>query len=169
MDLLTRIAPHDSIDEMEAAREDRYSDSLTCALDGREFAACYLMGYVIEMLLKSAFYRFDGVPLVADLRGGLRSARKHPRFKPVTGSPSILAHGLHNIRAWGDHLIDTRQRTGRALDVRVASRLVYELCWVQNNWSETLRYRRSIPASDEVHRFLKIADWLRSEYVTLWS
>lgn len=171
MDLLVRIAGFDSIDEMEAAREDRYWDSLTCALNDREFAACYLMGYAIEILVKTAFFRFDGIHAGADLRPSLRVARRHPRFTQPTGLSTIQAHGIHNVRAWGDLLIDARQRAGpaRAMDPILAGKLVYELRWVENNWSETLRYRRSIPAAEEIARLLSIADWLRTHYSAFWS
>ena len=57
MALLDRIAPYDSIREMEIAGVDRYWDGLTCALDGRYFGACYLLGYAIEMTLKVACFR----------------------------------------------------------------------------------------------------------------
>ncbi len=154
---------------MEAASDDRYWDSLTCALSDRDFAACYLMGYAIETLMKTAFFRFAGVPVDANLASSLKTATKHPLFAASKAASAMFAHGLHNVRAWAEYLIDARQRaSGQALDPVVAGKLIFELSRFQNNWSEVLRYRASVAASAEFARFLAIADWLRDHYAVLW-
>lgn len=166
--LLDRISENDTIEEMEFAWQDRYWDSLTCALEERGFAAGYLMGYAIEMLLKSAYFRFQGVAADDDLRPHLRRERGHPHFAPKASTRKNRASGLHDIAAWADHLIAERARAGRALDALLAGRLLYEMGWVADNWSELLRYRRSIPVGEEIDRLLAVADWLTANHPVLW-
>jgi hypothetical protein len=160
MGLLARGAAYDSVPEMDAACNDRYWDALTCALDGRDFAACYLLGYAIEMLLKTACFRFLGVPVTANLQPHLIAVRQQPRFRGVS---------LHDIQAWVDYLLDVRNRRGQPLDAALAGALVIRVATVAQHWSEVMRYRRAIPAADEANELHRQFEWLVNRYIQLWS
>jgi hypothetical protein len=158
--LLDRIANRDSIQEMDAARSDRYWDALACAGDDRDFGACYLFGYVIEMLLKVAYFRFIAIPPSDDLRPFLVSVGRSPRF--------ARRGRLHNIESWAEELLEVRQRRWRPLDPSLAGALLMNTAEVAANWSEVLRYRRSIPAGDEATQLLRLADWFVDHRDALW-
>lgn len=167
--LLDRLASTDSVREMEQAAEDRYWDALTCGLESRSFGACYLLGYVVEMLLKCAFFRYDGRSLDSDLRPYLSAAAREETFRRGDHSRRFAGHPLHNIEAWINHLVEARDRADDPLDPRLAARLIVEGSWVARNWSEAMRYRRSVEAGPEAERFLEVADWIRSNHMDLWS
>ena len=152
---------NDSIHEMEAAREDRYWDALACSCENRDFGACYLIGYAVEMGLKTAYFNFLGVPPANDLRQSLTSVARSPLF-------SGRRRNLHHLLAWAEALIETRVLHGRVLDPLLASTLlirVGEFVW---NWSEVMRYRASVDAQDEAVRLFRGADWIFAHYPRLW-
>lgn len=162
MGLIARSASYDSVQEMDAARLDRYWDALACAHDDRDFGACYLFGYVIEMSLKLAYFRFIDVPPADDLGELLRRAGRGSRFSKKPGR-------LHNVESWAEELLEIRQRRGRPFDPALAGAVTSRAAQVAGNWSEVMRYRRSIPAGDEACQLLEQADWFIGNHQALWS
>jgi len=161
MSLLVRMASNDSIHEMEAAGHDRYWDALACSCDNREFGACYLIGYTVEMALKTAYFSFLGVPPADDLGPRLNMVRRSPMFQG-------RRRNLHHLLAWAELLVETRTQRGRPLNPLVASALlirVGEFVW---NWSEVMRYRASVGAEDEAIRLFRGADWILANHLQLW-
>jgi len=161
MGLLNRIEPHDSVREMEAAGIDRYWDGLACALEGRYFGACYLLGYAIEMTLKVAYFKFSRVSESDDLRHELRRALDMARTRGITN--------LHDLKFWAEALVRTRDDQCRPMDPVVAGALIGYVSDAAQHWKEVLRYRRSIPAMDECHDLLHVADWILGRHPQLWS
>ena len=87
---------------MERAAEQRFWDGLALAMGdaGHETGAVYLLGYVAEMFLKTACFRFVSVPAGQDIAPVLCAVRNHALW---TG------RNLHDLRSWIDFLIDIRQ------------------------------------------------------------
>jgi hypothetical protein len=155
------MAQVDSIQQMEAARADRYWDALACGCDGRTFGACYLLGYAVEMALKTAYFRFLGVPTRADLRPHLLSQAVSVYFRG-------RQRRLHDLVAWAELLILTRIQRGRPLDSMVASGLLTHVGEVALNWSEVMRYRRAIDAESEAVIVFRGEEWVHAHYDQLW-
>lgn len=161
--LVSRLAIQDSVQELDAARMDRYWDALclgTHVGGGREFGACYLFGYVIEISLKVAYFRFLSIGLTDNLRPYLAAASPSFRRRKVN---------LHNVEVWAEHLLQTRQRYGRPLEPVLAAMLLIKAKDVALNWAEWMRYRRSISASDDVSKIHALADWFIDRHHALWS
>ena len=160
MGLVSRSASTDSIQEMDAARRDRFWDALTCGIDERHFAACYLFGYAIEMSLKVAYFRLISTNVVADLAPHLKTVGRQPRFKQ--------RGRLHNVVAWADQLLEIRRLQGRPLSPALTGELILRAKQVAGNWSEVMRYRRSIKAVDEACQLLELAEWFSRRHDDLW-
>lgn len=160
MGLLERCATCDSIQEMDAACEDRFWDALTCGTEQRHFVACYLFGYAVEMSLKVAYFRFIGKRVADDLASELRTVGRQSRFQQ--------RGRLHNVVAWADHLLEIRERQRRPLSPALTGELMLRARQVAGNWSEVMRYRRSIEAVDEACQLLAQAEWFASRHGDLW-
>lgn len=160
MGLVLRSSSYDSVQEMDAARNDRYWDGLSCAVDGREFGGCYLLGYAIEMALKLAYFRFRGVAPTDNLAKELSTARQLARKRNAN---------LHNLGFWVDTLIAERCDTGDPLDPALAGALQMLVSNATRQWSEILRYRRSIPARAECEELCEAYNWIMDHYHRLWS
>jgi hypothetical protein len=70
---------------MESAADERFWDGVSLAKGDqpRRAGAIYLLGYVAEMVLKVAYFRFTGIPPSSDLgarRGPLDQARQHTHW-----------------------------------------------------------------------------------------
>ncbi len=161
MGLLDRINASDTLSEFDDAARDRYWDALTCAVDGRYFAACYLWGYTIEMVLKTAYFRVIGVDDSEDLRPELQNARAMARARGV--------RNLHDLLFWSESLIATRRQRGVPMSPALAVALSARVSQAAEHWREVMRYRRAILASDESHEMLRVAEWVLSNDTQLWS
>ncbi len=162
MGLLNQTSSIDSIQEMEQAREDRFRDGLACAQSARFFAACYLLGYVIEMAMKLAYFRVRSVAITQNLVGELKAARQMARKRGV--------RNLHDIAFWADTLISERRNMGRPLETELAIELASRARQVSRDWAEVLRYRRSVPAEDAYVRLRTQVEWfLTVKQRELWS
>jgi hypothetical protein len=162
MGLLARISSIDSIQEMEQAKQDRFLDGLACAKQERFFVACYLLGYVIEMALKLAYFRLRPVGVAQNLDRELAAARQMSRARGV--------RSLHDMAFWAESLIEERKRTGRPLDAVLALELATRAGQVAQDWTEVLHYRRSVPADDAYVRLRAQVKWfLSARQQRLWS
>jgi hypothetical protein len=151
------------------AAGERYWDGLTLALDDRSTGAIYVFGYVVEMLLKVAFFRIRMVPGPHNLwipltLGGaspFAMARSHASWY---GRPS-----LHNLEAWLRLLIAERNSAGPALDPIAAGEIETHVRVVDAHWRETLRYKSLTVSGAEINEVFKSVDWLYKNQVLLWS
>ncbi|GIK15399.1 MAG: hypothetical protein BroJett003_03630 [Planctomycetota bacterium] len=160
MGLKHRLSGGECISGFEQAREDRVLDALTCALDQRNFAACYLFGYAVEMMLKCAYFRFAGVEPYADIGPHRAQARRQQ---------ARLRQTEHDLRAWAEALVEERNNRGRALDPGLAGAFLHHVLTIADHWSEVLRYHPSIPADSEAAEMCNQIDELQKLYPLLWN
>ncbi|MFH0980959.1 MAG: hypothetical protein V2A79_05420 [Planctomycetota bacterium] len=151
----------DTLEEMDAAREDRYWDGLACACEDRAFGASYLFGYAIEMALKVALFRFRHVMPMADLRPELTRVRLMAKTRGV--------RNLHDLSFWAETLLAERLGSGLPLDPISAGILRAEVGAAAYHWSEVLRYRRSVAADRECEELRGAYEEIVSLYPQLWS
>lgn len=163
MGLFSRVPLADTVAEMDRARMDRYYDALACALNGREFGACYLLGYVVEMSLKVALFRYMGVRQDVDLSKELDAARQSMKLH------NIKRRNLHDLGAWRLLLVEVRQREGRPLDSKFAAMLQGHIDVIDSHWRIELRYRGSLHAQHEFDEMLKSVDWIRANDTVFWE
>ena len=146
---------------MELAAEQRYWGGLTLALSeaGSETSALYLLGYVAEMLLKTAYFRVIGVPPGDNIASHLQMARSHASWR---------GGNLHNLRSWLYLLADVRFFQGNPWSPVLVAVIERYVLTVDAHWRETLRYA-SLAASDvELEETLASVDWLLANYAVLW-
>ncbi|NOT00053.1 MAG: hypothetical protein HOP29_05450 [Phycisphaerales bacterium] len=158
MSLLNRVSPVESLQEIESAQSDRYWEAMALAVSdgGHSYGACYLLGYVIELAIKSAYYRFVGASPVADVGRHLQAS-------------GLKGRERHDLEAWYEILFSSRIQRGNPMDPVVAGAFKQRIQVAARHWREILRYRRAIPAESECNELLGIADWLIRNHRSLWS
>lgn len=164
MTFLTRLAalePYETWPGMELAAEARFWDGLALVTGdaGHETVAIYLLGYVTEMLLKTAYFRVINVPNGQNIAPHLQGARSHALWR---------GGNLHNLRSWIALLNDVRFIQGIAWDVVTATVIENHVLIVGAHWRESLRYT-SVPATrEELDESFASVDWLLTNYEVLW-
>jgi hypothetical protein len=164
----------DTIRKLEAAATRRYAEASRLSAD-EPLGALYLFGYVVEIRLKTAYYRLMGLApddLLDDRPAG------------AIGSPRALAEGQvrtllglgpgapvgHNLNGWVQLIVSAR--TGHALGPLGADfekELVDRVGEAAKCWAEFLRYRANRPYNRESEAVTAAARFLKLKYRTLWS
>jgi hypothetical protein len=160
--LLARLPTPETWPEIEQAAEERFWDGYALAThtDRRELGAVYLFGYVIEMLLKTAFYRVHGTPPYSDIGRDRRGARTGVGYRPRND---------HDLSYWMHVLERARVVAGRPLDAALVGAMALNIAVASVHWRESLRYRAVVPAEQEVRELVSAVEWIRDHYSRLWS
>ena len=164
MTLLTRLTiaePVETWPGMKQAAERRLWDGLILALGGPgyETGAIYLMGYVAEMLLKSAYFQVTGVPVAQNIASHLQGARTHASWR---------GGNLHNLRSWFALLNDVRFLRGVPWSAVTAATVARHVFTVDAHWRESLRYSAFAATEAELNEVFISVDWLHANYDKLW-
>lgn len=149
-------------DLIPAARE-RFGDAQACVVSGSPTGAVYLAGYCVEMTLKHAALRAEGLRPFDQVRDALAPARAR-----LTAWLGPVEHETyHSLEFWALLLRETfRNRRGNvpAL-IQQASRRAARL---HHGWRVALRYyERMIPTAD-AEAFLREAGWFTAKAEELW-
>jgi len=161
LERLKLAQPFDTWPQMELVAEQRYWDGLTLALSdvGSKTSAIYLLGYVAEILLKTAYFRIIDIPPYENIASELRNA---------TLSPYWREGNLHNLRNWLSLLNEVRSIQGKPWDPDLAATVDRNVLMVASHWQESLRYSY-LPSTDlEVQETFASVDWLLMNYDILW-
>jgi hypothetical protein len=159
--LPTRFAT-ECIHEFDLAATERYRDAVALSLAGRRTGAIHLYGYVVEMLLKAAYFRV--------LRFGDTTPVDLPAMRAAVGdNPASVARtlglagtrNLHDIGAWAELLVAFRTTHGPVYpDVRFGVVLIDRVGVVRERWSETIRYHKNTAYEHELERVESACRWL---------
>lgn len=158
---MTDLGP-DTVGRLEAAASRRQGESDCLRLSGQRLGAVYLLGYSIEIRLKTAYFRvrrFNSADLID--RTDRELVEKQGRLMHLMDS------GAHDLTGWARMLVhardDQRRPMGRVLREEML-RLVAEAASV---WSPELRYRAVVLGADDENRVVAAAEWLRDNYSQL--
>ncbi len=155
----------ETVQEFELAAEQKYFEALELMASGYRGAGIYLMGYVAEMLLKVAFFRYDGAR-PADLVGPrLGPARRRGRARIPRDVPW---ENYHSLNFWSLLLICERRWRNDPLPARIEARLRQRTRRLYQHWWVEMRYRRDSSRSLEVQTVYDDATWVRDNRVALW-
>ncbi len=159
MGLLSRLPAGESWPEMERAAELRYYDGWALAVSGqgRYAGAVYLIGYAVEILLKTACYREMGVSRhvgTTDRRLQIRGVYAQ-QLKALYGRQP----NDHDLDYWAFVLERLRVAHGRSMNAALAGAIRRSVGLLAGNWRETLRYRDCQPTETELIETLACADW----------
>jgi len=158
---LALAEPFETWPLMELAAEQRYWDGLNLAMGekGCETGALYLLGYVAEMLLKTAYFRINSISPSDNIAPHLRTANQHSRWR---------GGNLHNLRSWFYLLDDVRTYRGNPWSPVLVATVERHVLTVDAHWRESLRYT-SVAANDaELEETFASVDWLLANYNVLW-
>ena len=148
---------------MELAATERYWDGLALATNNlpRNTGAIYCFGYVVEMLLKVAYFRVTGVADAQNLNvGPLAAMRTQAAWR---------GRNLHDLQGLVSLLIDVRQTLGIAFDPAVAAQMLWYVLTVDAHWRETLRYKHTPALEEELHEVYYSVEWIWEHRDLLWS
>ncbi len=164
MPFLTRLAvaePFETWPGMKSAAEQRYWDGLILALGapGTETGAIYLLGYVAEMFLKTAYFQIIGVPNSHNIGSHLQGARTHASWR---------GGNLHNLRSWVVLLNNVRSIQGKPWNAVTAATIERHVLTIDSHWRESLRYTSFAATGAELDEVFASVDWLRFNYDLLW-
>jgi hypothetical protein len=156
---------HDSIYEFTAAASQRWHDAISLLRQERKTGAIYLFGYVAEMTLKAAYFRFVGFPsATAITRKDLDAARGWAKVAGIAWQGN-----LHSLSSWAELLVTRRQTTagGAYPIVGFGTQILTHAQTLQRHWSELLRYHKNTAYDHECRSAHEIADWFRNRFQML--
>jgi len=137
MTLRDYIETHpETMQDMELASTDRLWEGIELLVAGRQSAGAYLLGYVVEMVLKNACFLFDGARPADEIR---------PRLGPCRSLgkqcfPAIGCENYHSLVFWYHVLLRKRYIAGRPLPSRMARELGRRIARIHSMWTVDMRY-----------------------------
>jgi hypothetical protein len=159
----------ETVNDLVLAAEERYWDAYELAVQGRPFAAIYLAGFSVEMLLKAAGFRFDGAAPGDPIQARLGPAKTYGSVR----FPAVNHESYHSLRFWTAFLEHKRADAGRPLDAAVLLELRRRTDRAHETWWVSMRYRPSaavaLVARTEMLGLLEDVDWILKNHSGLWS
>ncbi len=162
----------DTPGKLEAAARGRFQEARLLQAQGHWLGAVYLYGYVIEMTLKSAYYRVIGLTSATLI--DYRHHRK-PAEVAIADLPDLPRHQIgkqpagHHLVGWATLLHDTRSRPGfQAMDQKLADLMHQHVNQAFACWAEFLRYHANRPYESELRIMFEAARWYRRNASRLW-
>lgn len=164
----------ETIQDIDTAADERYWEAYELAVQGRHFGAIYLFGYVAEMLLKSAGFRFDGALPGDYVATRLAPAKAYGRVR----FPLVDPESYHSLQFWVAFLEEKRADAGRPLPAALSTELRTRTGRVYDRWWVSMRYRAShlpplsispISLNNELLQLIEDISWLKHNHLSLWS
>ena len=160
-----RLPKVDTLGEFETAREERWRDGLVLAVRGRRMGAAYLLGYVVEMTLKSVVYRlWDFRPGDPINRETLVTIRELAR---ADLGVDVNPEGFHNPVFWGRIIVMMRIQLECPLEQGLGIELVDRTLRIYSNWNVSMRYCRDRVSVDDLRDLVEDTMWVQSNYDVL--
>lgn len=133
------------------------------------FAAIYLAGFTVEMILKTAAFIVDGAGRGDAIVGRLGPAKNYgtQRF------PEIKCESYHSLRFWAAFLEHKRIDLGKPFPGPLLAELQTRTVRASETWWIEMRYHPAAPsaavAQVEVLTLLEDVDWFLKNHGQLWS
>jgi hypothetical protein len=155
---------HELLQDFELASAERYQDARELLVKGNATGATYLSGYVAEMLLKNAVFRFDGARPADRVFPRLAPAKKWAQKE----LPSLKFTTYHNVLFWAHVLRKKRMIKGRPLAEPIAQNLL-RIAWrVERAWDVQLRYFGREVSMQAALRVFDDVTWIKKNHSHLW-
>ncbi len=159
-------ATDETILEFQSAAEDRYWEAISLMTDGHLAGGIYLIGYVAEMLLKSAYFAVRGERLTTQIWPLLAPAwAVGATYFP--GSFSLNRRDYHNLDFWARLLREERRRLGVPLPWHMDAEYLLHTRRLYMTWWVEMRYRHAQATPVDAEEALEAVSWLRKHYVIL--
>jgi hypothetical protein len=167
---------------LHAAAQERFYDGVLLATgpEERRLGAIYLFGYVMELLLKTAFYRgcdFERTRVVVPRR----DLENHPAWSDARRPLSDAQMGrqprnLHDLEQLARAVIVLRRRPpSRPYDPVFAGEVIRTVGDVSRHWRESLRYKhakrdgKTLVSMAQLQEVRAGVSWLLINQERLWS
>ncbi len=156
--------------EMLAAADERHLEASALGDDGDwPSGGIYLLGYVAEMHLKSAYARlvFGYAAATVEWPELLEQAKRDGCWGTVLDS--VPAGGAHSLVLWKQLLLDARGRTVALLPLPEQTRLRLDdvVDWLDQNWCVGMRYAAGYATPEAFQQMAEQVDWLEQAYPVL--
>lgn len=168
MPLVNRLAGRETVSDMLLASNARYEEGLALLDAGYQDGGIYLLGYVAEMILKTAFCQIDTTaPLYVTVESRFGIAERHwPR---VSSLPRPSGY-KHSLIFWEAVLPAERTARGKpALGIMVSETLSRCVRDVVENWGVKMRYQQSNATVQEADSVRSAVAWMHDNQRSLWS
>lgn len=149
---------------MELAAERRLSDAFILAVSSErsETAAVYLWGYVVEIVLKTAYFREMGRSRFVDISETRRLAAT--TYRGAYGRRG----NDHDLLYWLFVLERVKFSHGHPIRPEYLGSLRLHIGIVADNWSESLRYHHAQPTPQELNEVYESVEWIWKNRNRLW-
>lgn len=156
----------ETLGEFELAWQARWAEAQTLWVMEQHVGALYLLGYVAELLLKSAWFRFRGAsPTDLVTWGLLGTAASQARALGLAG---VGPESYHSLVFWAKLLRTARRRENVPLPPEVDAPFVQRTRRLYQNWWVGARYRRAVFVPQVLETAFGDVTWLRDNHRGLW-
>lgn len=152
------------VQDLVPAALERFGDAQAALISGSPTGSVYLAGYSVEMVLKHAAFRVDGLQPYDYVRDALAPARS--RLKIWLGRP-IEHDSYHSLKFWALLLRETHLHRRGAVPSKVSS-IVQAACLLHECWQVALRYRSAMISLPDAQSFLRNAGRFPAKSDELW-
>lgn len=152
------------LQDFELAAEERFLDAQELLARGHGTGAAYLAGYVAEMLLKNAIFRFDGARPFDRIYPRLHPAKKWAQ----KSLPGIKFTNFHDIWFWAHVLRKKRLERGRPLPEAFGQNLMRVAYRINRAWAVDLRYFGFEVSVSFAKRSFEDVAWIKKNHAILW-
>lgn len=161
--MLPDLLGDDSVGKWQAAARQRRAEA-DVLLGTQVTGAVYLLGYVVECYVKTAFFRVA------------RFSTHDPILREDRARFEILANQLgfmprsepHHIPGWAQLLIHVRLEQHRPLSHRRVTELQTIVNRAYDAWRPTMRYRMLGLKREDADPLIQAADWCQRSYTSLY-
>ncbi len=149
----------------ELAWEQRYLEGERLLLtEDTRAGGIYLLGYVAEMVMKAAYFRFTG----AESEDRVLWLIEGKEFKDVARQVGSPSEHNHSIEFWLEALLNERKRKNRTLPRHLQMTLQTYVQTIHNGWSVEMRYLALQFSGTEWREYQTAIQWLKNRHQTLW-
>jgi hypothetical protein len=161
----------DSVDEFEIASRARTRDAATLAGERRSYWAIYALGYVAEMILKSAYFRLIYPARPSSTPLDRKKELNKDELKKRAASLGIMSRprNLHDLLFWLEMIIEERSVGARPFPIDFSTELTAHVQTIARNWRESMRYHHIGNAAREHKQVFMAIKWLTQNHSRIWS
>lgn len=155
----------ETLAEFELAWEHRLAEgSLLLNNEAARTGGVYLLGYVAEMILKAAYFRFIG----AASEDRLDWLFTQPAFRTSVNASAVVTENFHSLKFWTELLLTARQQRKRPLPIHVTNALRHYTDLLFENWQVDMRYSALVVAAQEWRDVQEAVLWFYHNHDSLW-
>jgi hypothetical protein len=157
------VSQPEMIQHLLPAATERFGDAQAVLAGGSATGSVYIGGYCVEMVLKHAALRAEGLPPFALVRDALAPARA--RLRAWLGG--VEHDGYHSLEFWALLLRETFRHRHGSVPERVGA-VVRAACRLHEGWQVALRYRSEMISETDARTFLRDAGRFPARDHDLW-